>query len=167
MKRVAAAFGLAVIAGLGLAMAMWPADDSPLTVGSVFPAVALPPVEGVDRPGFSTDMLAGRVSVINLFASWCGPCRQEHPLLTELKRETGALVFGINVQDLPENAARFLADLGNPYDGVGSDPNRALWGELGIVGIPHTLVVDASGRLLISHPGPLTDKAIKSIFSKL
>jgi cytochrome c biogenesis protein CcmG/thiol:disulfide interchange protein DsbE len=160
---------IVLTAGAGLAL-LWHLAIQPtrplMVVGHEVPTFSLPPVEGVASPGFSTETLRGQVSIINVFASWCGPCRQEHPFLVALKRDTGVQILGINFQDLPENAGAFLAKLGNPYDAVGSDPNREISNLLGVVGLPHTFVVDGDGRLVFSHPGPLTEKSISLYISK-
>jgi len=88
------------------------------------PEFTLPAIEGLDRPGFDTAALKGEVTLVNVFASWCIPCRDEHPVLTKLKAETGIRLFGINQKDAPENARAFLEELGNPYDAAGADANE-------------------------------------------
>lgn len=140
-------------------------DRDPNLVRSVLidkpaPQFALPPVEGLDTPGFDTASLLGEVTVVNVFASWCIPCRDEHPLLTALRQQTGVRLFGINQKDAPENARAFLAELGNPYDRIGADSDGRASIEWGVYGVPETFVVDAEGIIVFKHVGPLSPSAI-------
>ena len=100
--------------------------------------------------------------MVNVFASWCIPCRDEHPLLTALKAETGVRLFGINQKDAPENAAAFLAELGNPYDAIGADTNGRVSIDWGVYGVPETFVVDADGVIVFKHIGPLSAEAVET-----
>ncbi len=126
------------------------------------PDFTLPAVEGLDAPGFDTAALRGEVTVVNVFASWCIPCRDEHPLLETLKAQTGVRLFGINHSDAPENARAFLAELGNPYDAVGADRDRRVSIDWGVYGVPETFLVDADGVITYKHVGPLTPAAIET-----
>lgn len=126
------------------------------------PDFALPAVDGLDVPGFDTAALRGEVTVVNVFASWCIPCRDEHPLLETLKAQTGVRLFGINHSDAPENARAFLAELGNPYDAVGADRDRRVSIDWGVYGVPETFLVDADGVITYKHVGPLTPAAIET-----
>ncbi len=126
------------------------------------PEFSLPPVEGLDVAGFDTAALRGEPTVVNVFASWCIPCRDEHPLLEALKAQTGIRMFGINHSDAPENARAFLAELGNPYDAVGSDRDRRVSIDWGVYGVPETFLVDADGVIVFKHVGPLTTEAIQN-----
>jgi cytochrome c biogenesis protein CcmG, thiol:disulfide interchange protein DsbE len=120
------------------------------------PQFTLPAVAGLPVPGFDTARLSGQVSIVNVFASWCIPCRDEHPVLEALKKETGVLLLGINQKDAAENAASFLARLGNPYDAVGADADGRASIDWGIYGVPETFVVDAKGVIRFKHTGPLS-----------
>ena len=126
------------------------------------PQFDLPAVEGLTVPGFGSAALSGEPTVVNVFASWCIPCRDEHPLLEALKAETGIRLFGINHSDAPENAVAFLAELGNPYDAVGADRDRRVSIDWGVYGVPETFLVDAKGVIVYKHVGPLTPEAIES-----
>mgnify|MGYP001314960950 CR=1 FL=1 len=126
------------------------------------PQFTLPAVEGLDVPGFDRAALVGAPTVVNVFASWCIPCRDEHPLLEALKAETGMRFFGINHSDAPENARAFLAELGNPYDAVGMDRDRRVSIDWGVYGVPETFLVDAEGIIVYKHVGPLTAQAIET-----
>ena len=125
------------------------------------PAFALEPVPETGVPGFSTESLKGEVTVVNVFASWCIPCRDEHPLLTALKAESGVRLFGINQKDAPENARAFLAELGNPYDAIGADRDNRVSIDWGVYGVPETFVVDAEGVIRFKHVGPLSPEALE------
>ena len=142
-------------------------DRDPGLVRSVLidkpaPAFAMAEVPELGVPGFDTESLKGEVTVVNVFASWCIPCRDEHPLLVDLKEVTGVRLFGINQADAPENARAFLAELGNPYDAVGADRDRRVSIDWGVYGVPETFVVDARGIITFKHVGPLTPQAIET-----
>jgi cytochrome c biogenesis protein CcmG, thiol:disulfide interchange protein DsbE len=126
------------------------------------PDFALPPVEGMDVPGFDTAALSGAPTLVNVFASWCIPCRDEHPLLEAIKAETGIRLFGINHSDAPDNARAFLAELGNPYDAIGADRDRRVSLDWGVYGVPETFLVNARGIIVFKHVGPLTPEAIET-----
>lgn len=126
------------------------------------PQFALPAVEGLDVPGFDTAALAGAPTLVNVFASWCIPCRDEHPLLEAIKAETGIRLFGINHSDAPDNARAFLDELGNPYDAVGADRDRRVSLDWGVYGVPETFLVDAAGTIVFKHVGPLTPESIEN-----
>jgi cytochrome c biogenesis protein CcmG/thiol:disulfide interchange protein DsbE len=150
---------LVVLAGLVVVFATSMERD-PALIRSVLidkpaPDFALPAVPELGVPGFATADLKGEVTVVNVFASWCIPCRDEHPVLLALRRDTGVRLFGINQKDAPENARGFLAALGNPYDAVGADSTGRVSIDWGIYGVPETFVVDAGGIIRFKHVGPL------------
>jgi cytochrome c biogenesis protein CcmG/thiol:disulfide interchange protein DsbE len=92
---------------------------------------------------------------VNFWASWCAPCRAEHPLLTEIAA-SGVPVIGVNYKDTPANALAFLDELGDPFASIGADRSGRTGLDWGIYGVPETFVVDADGTVLLRHPGPLT-----------
>jgi cytochrome c biogenesis protein CcmG/thiol:disulfide interchange protein DsbE len=127
-------------------------------VGKPAPHFDLPPLQGSGVPGLSSaDLTAGRVTVINVWASWCGPCRLEHPALMELSRRDDLVIAGINYKDEPSNALRFLQSLGNPYDVVGVDPKGRAAIDWGVYGVPETFVVDGKGIIRFKWVGPISD----------
>jgi cytochrome c biogenesis protein CcmG/thiol:disulfide interchange protein DsbE len=126
------------------------------------PQFTLAAVEGTGVPGFDTAALSSEVTVVNVFASWCIPCRDEHPVLEALKQQTGVRIFGMNQKDAAENAAAFLSELGNPYDAIGADTNGRTSIDWGVYGVPETFVVDAKGVIRFKHVGPLVMEDIAS-----
>lgn len=124
------------------------------------PQFALAAVDGLGVPGFDTEALKGEVTVVNVFASWCIPCRAEHPVLTQLKAATGVRLFGINQKDAPENAVAFLTELGNPYDRVGADRDNRVSIDWGVYGVPETFVVDKNGVITFKHVGPMSPETV-------
>lgn len=123
------------------------------------PELDLAAVEGLGVPGISPADLKGDVHVVNVFASWCVPCREEHPILMQLAAD-GIPLYGINHKDQPENARAFLAGLGNPYERVGSDLNGRAGIEWGVYGVPETFVVNAQGIITYKHVGPLNPTSV-------
>lgn len=126
------------------------------------PTFALAAVPGLDVPGFDSAALKGQVTVVNVFASWCIPCRDEHPLLMDLAQGGEVALFGINHNDAPENARAFLAELGNPYDAVGADRDRRVSIDWGVYGVPETFVVNSDGIITFKHVGPLSPESFET-----
>lgn len=108
----------------------------------------------------TSDDLAGRPHLVNLFASWCTPCRAEHPHLMAL-RQRGIDIIGIDYKDDPANGQRFLAQLGDPFTLVAIDRDGRFGLELGMAGVPETYVISADGRIRAIHRGPLTEEVIE------
>ncbi len=133
--------------------------------GKQIPDFSLPPLDGlmqngVQVPALSASSLKGRVSIVNIWASWCGPCREEHPFLVTLSKNTQINLVGINYKDDPENARRFLGTFGNPFSSVGRDSTGRTAIDWGVYGVPETFIVAADGTILYRHVGPLTAEAI-------
>jgi cytochrome c biogenesis protein CcmG, thiol:disulfide interchange protein DsbE len=129
-------------------------------VGKPAPEFTLPPLDGMQVPGISRADFEGAVTIVNIFASWCGPCRIEHPVLEELAKDERIRMVGINYKDQPANARRFLGDLGNPYDAIGVDQNGRTAIDWGVYGVPETFVVGPDGIILTKYIGPLTPDAV-------
>lgn len=161
---------LFAIIALVFKLALTSGDPSKLPsalIGKPVPAFDLPPIEGLLRDGVAVpglaakDLAKGKVTVLNVFASWCGPCHEEHPLLMQLARVGGIDLVGLSYKDASADARRFLGKLGNPYARIGSDGNGRTALDFGVYGVPETFVVDAKGRIAFKHVGPLTAEAIK------
>lgn len=127
--------------------------------GKAVPEVALPAL--APEPGFGTeDLRAGEGPVlVNIWATWCPPCRAEHPFLMDLAAQ-GETIYGINYKDDPSRALQFLEELGNPYAGLGSDPNGRAALDWGVYGLPETFLISQDGHILMRHAGPLTRDVI-------
>src|SRR5690606_7386692 len=132
------------------------------------PDFSLPPLDGLTHdgapvPGLASAAFHDRLTVVNVFASWCGPCRQEHPLLMRLAENEAIQVVGINYKDLPENARRFLGELGNPYAAVGIDARGRAAIDWGVYGVPETFLVGPDGIIRNKIVGPLNEQALTEV----
>lgn len=124
-------------------------------IGTKAPALALPPLEGSNVPALTDAAITGKLTLVNVFASWCVPCRQEHPMLKELSKDRRLNIVGINYKDKADNAVRFLGELGNPYAAIGIDPNGRAAIDWGVYGIPETYLVGPAGTILYKKVGPI------------
>lgn len=173
MSRLKVIFSslVAVIVVIGGPIIWWAVgareERPPLALDAQMPPIVLRPIEDIPGSGVDLSGGTGQMVLINAFASWCVPCREEHPILVEIAGRGEVTLVGINVSDLPENAAAFLAEMGNPYDMVGADPNREAFLDLGFAGLPQTVVVDSDGKILMNWPGPLTRRFIDDLLPKL
>ncbi len=128
-------------------------------IGEIHPPFALPRlVEG--PPAVNEDVIKDSVTIVNVFASWCVPCRQEHPFLMLLSSDPRVKVVGINYKDDSNDATAFLQNEGNPYVAVGTDRSGRQSIDWGVYGVPETFVLDKAGRIVFKHVGPLDEKAI-------
>ena len=135
-------------------------------IGKSVPAFSLPAIEGSNIPSFtSADLKSGNVSVVNIWASWCGPCRLEHPILMELSKRTDIRLYGINNKDSPENARRFLGTLGQPYAAIGADSDGRTTIDWGSYGVPETFIVDGKGIIRFKWIGPLSPEIMAGTFA--
>ena len=103
----------------------------------------------------------GQVKLVNYWASWCAPCRAEHPNLEKLAQE-GIPVYGINYKDKLANADAFLSELGDPYAAIGRDENGRMGLDWGVYGVPETYVIDGDGTIILRFAGPITQRVIES-----
>jgi len=127
-------------------------------IGKQAPEVAVSDIEGLTP--FTDAMLRdGEVKIVNFWASWCAPCRVEHPNLESLADE-GIPIYGINYKDFDANAVAFLGDLGDPYTAVGADPAGLHAIDWGVYGVPETFLVDGDGTILLRMASPVTQREL-------
>lgn len=129
-------------------------------IGHTAPKTVLPPLEGISLPGINSDEFIGKVTLVNVWASWCVPCREEHPVIVSLSKDKRLTIVGLNYKDKAENARRFLGDLGNPFKAVGVDTNGRAAIDWGVYGIPETFLVGKDGKIAFKHVGPLSPEAV-------
>ncbi len=127
------------------------------------PEFSLPPLAGLPGDGLTTEMLGSGLHVVNIWASWCVPCRAEHPVLMKLAEDDRFEMAGINYKDVAENARRFIGNLGNPYDRIGADPDGRSGIEWGVYGVPETFIVK-DGVIIYKFIGPLSETTVQSDF---
>ena len=132
---------------------------SPL-IGKPAPAFKLPVLNAPDRK-ISAQELKGKVWVLNVWASWCVPCRQEHPLITDLAKNSGVPVYGLNYKDKPADASAWLAQLGDPFAATLSDIDGLVGIDYGVYGVPETFIIDKQGVIRLKHIGPMTPEAMR------
>ncbi len=159
------AIAFALIAGV-FALQLWTGGGDELEsalIGKRAPEFDLPPLAGLldatgrEIPGFSHADLIGEVTLVNVWGSWCVPCRAEHPFLMELAADDRFQLLGLNQQDTTPGALGFLEDFGNPYDAVGVDPRQRVSIEWGVYGVPETYLVDRQGIIRYRVVGPLNE----------
>ncbi len=143
-----------------------PGFDPSIMIDRPAPAFALAPIEGYAE-GFSSEDLKGRVSLVNIFGSWCVSCQVEHPVLMRIKAEGGPPIFGLDWKDKPGAGTAWLARLGDPYERVGDDADGRAAIDFGVTGAPETFVVDAEGRIRHKHIGPVTDEVWRKVLQPM
>jgi len=129
---------------------------SPL-IGKTVPEFSLNPVQG-RKSGLAKADLKGEVSMVNVFASWCVACRQEHPLLMALSQKNVVPIHGLNYKDQPQEAADWLDSLGDPYTRTGADLDGRVGIDWGVYGVPETFIIDKKGYIAYKHIGPIAQK---------
>lgn len=151
---------VAITVALGWGLTRNPQEIPSVLIGKPAPAFALPPVRGRTL-GLSSNDLKGEVSLVNVFASWCTACRQEHPLFMRLKDKGIVPIYGLNYKDRPEDAERWLDTLGDPYTRTGADLDGRVAIDWGVYGVPETFVVGRDGRIAYKHIGAITPGALQ------
>ena len=154
------------LAGLFLSQLLSGRDVSEVPsalIGLPAPQTNLPALEGINLPGLDTKSFAGKVTLVNVFASWCAPCREEHPVLLALAQDKRFVMAALNYKDQPENARRFLGDLGNPFQAIGVDEAGRTAIDWGVYGVPETFVIGKDGKIAYKHVGPLTPETVQAL----
>ena len=157
--------GVAMALGWGLTLGDPSVIPSAL-IGKPVPTFSLPPVQGRTLGLSSTD-LKGEVSLVNVFASWCTACRYEHPVFMGLKKQGAVPIHGINYKDQPQDAAKWLDDLGDPYTRTGADLDGRVSIDWGVYGVPETFVIDRQGRIAFKQVGPVTQEIYRDKIAPL
>lgn len=150
--------GLAVVFAWGISRD--PNQLPSALIGKAVPPFDLPPVEGRNLDLASKD-LYGEVSLVNVFASWCVACRDEHPLFMRLSQGATVSIHGLNYKDRPQDASQWLNTLGDPYTRTGADRDGRVSIDWGVYGVPETFVVGADGRIAYKHVGPVSEEALR------
>jgi cytochrome c biogenesis protein CcmG, thiol:disulfide interchange protein DsbE len=153
------------LAGVFLAQLLSGRDNTTVPsalIGRPAPDAALAPLGG--NPAFSMPALKGEVVIVNVWASWCAPCRDEHPLLIALSKDERFVLAGINYKDGAANAVGFLEELGNPFDVIGADESGRAAIDWGVYGVPETFIVGRNGLIAFKHVGPLNDASLAGPF---
>lgn len=159
---------VAFIGGLAIYGLVVPKDDMvhSAMVGRKLPEFSLPPatvgVEGLS----SRDLADGKPRLLNIFASWCIPCKAEAPYLEALKT-SGAEIDAIAIRDKPEDVAAFLSEFGNPFRRIGSDSEMAVQLKLGSSGVPETYIIGGDGTILYQHIGDIRAEHVPMLLEKL
>ena len=167
MARVSPLMALPPVIFAGLAaMFIWGMNrEDPNALPSTFvgkPAPAVTMARLGDLPTFAdVDLRDGKVKLVNFWASWCAPCRVEHPNLKKVSSE-GVTILGVNFKDKPEAALGFLAELGNPYAAIGADEIGRMGIDWGLYGVPETFVIDGDGNVVLRFPGPITERVMEN-----
>jgi cytochrome c biogenesis protein CcmG/thiol:disulfide interchange protein DsbE len=159
----------------GVAVLFWlrlgggdPSKIPSALIGHPAPQTTLPALtgllnEGAQVPGLDPAVFKGKVSVVNVWASWCVPCHDEAPLLTELAKDRRLQIVGINYKDAPDNARRFLGRYGNPFGFVGVDANGRAAIEWGVYGVPETFIVGREGKITYKLVGPISPENFEPV----
>jgi cytochrome c biogenesis protein CcmG, thiol:disulfide interchange protein DsbE len=172
--RVAKLLPFGLFAAMGALLIFSLSNDPKLLPSTLhnaaLPAFELPPLEAGAPPLKSAELRGKGLTLINVFGSWCGACRFEHPLLMRISKDTRFKLVGIDWRDAPENGKEYLATYGNPYAQIGVDQAGRTAIDLGVYGAPETFVVDAKGVVRLRVPGPLTpeiwDKDIEPLIKE-
>lgn len=158
IKRILFITPLVLFAGLAVYLAFGLTRDARVLPSALIdkpiPEFALPALFP-GEPGFTTADLKGKVAVVNVFASWCIPCRAEHPLWMRFAKEQKVPLYGLNWKNKRDDAIKWIGELGNPYRRIGYDVNNVAGIEWGVYGVPETYIIDRNGRIRKKHVGPI------------
>jgi len=155
----------ALVVWFGIGLTKDPKKLPSALIDKPAPDFVLPPLGR--RQGLAKSDLAGEVTLVNFWASWCVPCRIEHPILMRLAEEGKVRLVGIDYKDKPDEAEKLLSQLGDPYRRIGADRDGRVGIDFGVYGVPETYVVDKAGRIRFRQVGPLTPEDWEQHFRPL
>jgi cytochrome c biogenesis protein CcmG, thiol:disulfide interchange protein DsbE len=150
----------AIVLFLGVGLGLNPREVPSPLIGKPAPAFKLPRLDDASQTISRDDML-GKVWMLNVWASWCAPCREEHPLVIDIARRQLVPVYGLNYKDKPAAAKGWLASLGNPYRATLVDADGRAGIDFGVYGVPETFIIDRLGVVRLKHTGPLTPEVVR------
>lgn len=164
MRRLMYILPLLLFVGVGVAFLLGfnrdPREIPSALIDKPVPEFALPPLPG-HKQGLSSADLKGDVQLVNVFASWCVPCRVEHPIVARIAQVEKIPVRAINHKDKPADALSWLAQHGDPYTSIGVDADGRVSIDWGVYGVPETFLIDRNGRIRYKHVGPLTPEVVQ------
>lgn len=162
MRRYLIPFGifLTLLIFLGVGLQLKPREVPSPFIGKPAPAFNLP-VLGKETNSFSPEQMKGQVWMLNVWASWCVACREEHPLLVEFAKNQNTALIGLDYKDKPDAAMAWLKQFGDPYKLSISDIKGQVGIDYGVYGVPETFVIDRAGIIRYKHIGPLTKEALE------
>ena len=168
MKRLLYVIPVAIVGGLMWAFAVFLQQGPPgflpsQLVGKATPEFTLPPLDAEAQSFTRAELAQGRPTVINFFASWCTPCRVEHPTLQAMAARGDITLYGIDYKDNPEKARAFLNELGNPFGRINEDRDGRAAIDFGVTGVPETFVIDGNGVIKAHYAGPLSDAVVRGL----
>ena len=165
MKALHYLLPLGVFAGivgfLAVGLGLNPREVPSPLIGKPAPAFSLARLDDPSQK-ISRDDLLGKVWMLNVWASWCAPCRDEHPLVIDIARRQLVAVYGLNYKDQRPAASNWLASLGNPYRATLVDGDGRVGIDYGVYGVPETFIIDARGVVRLKHTGPLTPDVVRT-----
>ena len=168
LAPLAAVAGIAAVLAVGLTLN--PREIPSPLIGKPVPQFELPAVRGRTL-GLASEDLKGQVSIVNVFASWCVACKEEHPVFMRMKGEGLLPIHGLNYKDRPEDAAKWLDEMGDPYTRTGADIDGRVAIDWGVYGVPETFLIDREGRIVHKHIGAVTpkllDETLRPLIAKL
>jgi cytochrome c biogenesis protein CcmG, thiol:disulfide interchange protein DsbE len=168
VKRLLYVIPVAIVGGLMWAFAVFLQQGPPgflpsQLVGKATPDFTLPPLDAEAQNFTRAELAEGRPTVINFFASWCTPCRVEHPTLQAMAARGDITLYGIDYKDNPEKARAFLTELGNPFGRINEDRDGRAAIDFGVTGVPETFVIDGNGVIKAHYAGPLSDAVVRGL----
>ncbi len=151
---------IVMVAFLAVGLGLNPREIPSPLINKAAPAFQLPQLHQPDKT-FSQQDMKGKVWLLNVWASWCVSCRQEHPLLMDLAKSNVVPIYGLNYKDPREDALAWLKELGDPYVLSVADRNGRVGIDYGVYGVPETFVIDKEGAIRYKQIGPVTPEALR------